>query len=71
MHINDIPLELQHTLPTFAPTTQHYIVTDYVEQKQGIMDDVGGEDVYGPDWELIVSGQHPEIEVEKLEVTIH
>ena len=71
MHINDIPLELQQSLPSFSPTVQHYIVTDHVERRQGIMDDIGGEDLYGPDWELIVAGDHPMIEAEELVVTLH
>lgn len=71
MHINDIMSpEVLNAVRT--PSKPHYAVFDENIKKEGMMDDDGGRYFYGEqEWELIVTGNHPHIQCERIEITLH
>ena len=72
MKVSDFPLEIQQQMPSYPPTVQHYVVTDFEQEQQGVMSDFFGRREYGDaDWELILKDEHPDIICEPIEVTIH
>ena len=66
----DIPQEYQEQIK-LIPSEPFYIVIDEEAGEELGMNRAGGLKRFGPDWELIQEGVHPEYSTSILEVTVH
>lgn len=66
----DLPNEYKEKIH-FSPTEPFYFVVDEAVGEEYGMNDRGGEDKYGEDWELIKTNMREGFQICRLVVTIH
>ena len=72
MNLTDLPEEILAAMPPIdRPSVPHYFVTLKVNGEQGIVSDTAAREAFGDDWDMVLAGNHPIIEAERLEITLH
>ena len=71
MRISDLPSDVQQDLEATGLNRRYFIITDWMDQREGVMCEIGGEEEYGDEWKKIVTGEHPLIDCEPVEVILH